>query len=99
MKLCIRDLGSSHGTKINGTKLINEHELQSGDILEFSKTMAHGSDTICPTSSKSKTLPNHSLSTEEAPKAPKATAFVVNETDRSDGYIDIYYDEDKRECN
>ena len=98
MKLYIRDLGSSHGTKVNGTKLVGEHELRSGDILEFGTTIVRGSDTFYPPTyvveieDAAKPLP----SVEEAPKAAKTqtTVFAVPETDESDGYSDIYSDED-----
>jgi pSer/pThr/pTyr-binding forkhead associated (FHA) protein len=96
LKLYIRDLRSSHGTKINNIRLTREHELLSGDTIEFGTVIVRGSETFHPPKYvveideflKVGTIPKSS-EISSVQKTP-TSGFAVPESDESEDYSEEY---------
>jgi hypothetical protein len=100
MKLFIRDLSSSHGTKVNGTKLVGEHPLRPGDILEFGTVISRGDETFYPPKYLVDIeLRNWDTKQSEVSGAQKTanSGFAVPESDESDEASEPYSDEEEED--
>lgn len=101
LKLYIRDLHSSHGTKVNDNKLTGEHELVSGDTIEFGAIIVRGSDTFHPPKYAvdiEEVLKPHAaskLKDNSSPQKTPVSGFTVPESDESDEYSEGYSDEEE----
>lgn len=94
MKLFIRDLRSSHGTKINDVKLVGEHQLRPGDTLEFGTVISRGEETFYPPKYLVDIELRHIDTKQSEISGAQKTGFTVPESDKSDGGSEAYSEEE-----